>query len=143
MDKDIKNQVKSVIKGIFVFDIVIIIVLRVCSKLSLKGDTIINSVLNLNIAAILGLFIGSIVSIFNFYMLASSTESMVNEAGKTMVQLKFVGGYFLRFMICAVVLFLAAKLDSISMFTAILGLLSTQIVLLVQKTVAIFLRKEA
>lgn len=143
MDKNIIKQIKSVIKGIAIFDIVVIIALGVHSKIAPVENTIISNALNLNISAILGLLVGSLVSIFNFYMLASSTENMVNQAGKTMVQLKFVGGYFLRFMIYAVVLFISAKLDSISMFTAVLGLLSTQIVLLVQKTAAIFMRKEA
>lgn len=143
MDKNVRNQVKAAVKGIIVFDIVVIIALLICSKISLDRETLIGNVLTLNLAAVLGLIIGSAASIFNLLMLASSTESMVNQAGKTMVQLKFAGGYFLRFAIYAVVLLLAAKLDSISMFTAALGLLSTQIVLLVQKLTAIFTRKEA
>ena len=143
MDKNVKDQIKAVVKGIIVFDIVVIIALLICSKMSLDRESLMGSVLNLNVAAVLGLLIGSAASIFNFCMLASSTENMVNQAGKTMVQLKFAGGYFLRFAIYAVVLLLAAKLNSISLFTAALGLLSTQIVLLVQKFTAIFTRKEA
>lgn len=99
--------------------------------------------LKLDSAAVLGLIIGSAASIFNFCMLVSSTESLVNQAGKTVVQLKFAGGYFFRFAIYAVILFIGAKLDSVSMFTAALGLLSTQIVLMLQKISAIFTRKEA
>lgn len=143
MDKSVKDQIKAAVKGIVIFDIVIIIALLICSKISIDRDSLIGSVLNLDIAAVLGLIIGSAASTFNFCMLASSTENMVNQAGKTMVQLKFAGGYFLRFAICAIVLLLGAKLNSISMFTAALGLLSTQIVLLVQKFTAIFTRKEA
>lgn len=143
MDKSVKKQLKSVIKGILIFNIVVIIALLICSNISLDRTTLIGSALTLNLAAVLGLIIGSSASIFNFCMLVSSTENMVNQAGKTMVQLKFAGGYFLRFAIYAVVLLLAAKLDTVSMFTAALGLLSTQIVLLVQKFTAIFSRKEA
>lgn len=143
MDKSVKKQLKSVIKGILIFNIIVIMALLICSNISLDRTTLIGSALTLNLAAVLGLIIGSSASIFNFCMLVSSTENMVNQAGKTMVQLKFAGGYFLRFAIYAVVLLLAAKLNTVSMFTAALGLLSTQIVLLVQKFTAIFSRKEA
>lgn len=143
MENMLKNQVKAVIKGIIIFDIVVIIALMVCSKMSIDRETLIGSVLKLDSAAVLGLIIGSAASIFNFCMLVSSTESLVNQAGKTVVQLKFAGGYFFRFAIYVVILFIGAKLDSVSMFTAALGLLSTQVVLMVQKISAIFTRKEA
>ncbi|TQQ83987.1 hypothetical protein EXD82_08805 [Peptacetobacter hominis] len=144
MDNCLKKQIKSVAKGIAVFDIVVMAVIFAVSKVvsDQRSNPLISELGKFDIASVSGILLGSIVAIFNFYMLTSATENLVNSrTGGSGVQ--FAGGYFLRFALCAVVLLIGAKVDSVSMLTAALGLLSTQIVLMVQKAAAtIFAGKE-
>ena len=144
MDYGLKKQLESVIKGIISLDILVLVllfILDVLLKVKLEGK-LFDNILTFDMASILGLLIGSAVSMLNFYTLTRTTESLVGNKGNTMVRFKFAGGYFLRFLLYAVVLFIGAKLESVSMFTAALGLLSVQIVLLLQKIFNIFRRKE-
>ena len=144
MDYSLKKQLKSVSKGIITFDIVVLVllfILDVLLKVKLEGK-LFSNILSFDIASVLGLLIGSVVSEFNFYTLTVATETLVSNKADKMVGLKFAGGYILRFGLYAVVLFIGAKLESVSMFTAALGLLSVQIVLLLQKIFNIFRRKE-
>ena len=144
MDYGLKKQLESVAKGIISFDILVLVllfILDILLKVRLEGR-LFENILTFDIASVLGLLIGSAVSMFNFYTLALATENLVSNKGEKMVRFKFAGGYILRFGLYAVVLFIGAKLESVSMFTAALGLLSVQIVLLLQKIFNIFRRKE-
>lgn len=115
MQKQVINSIKQVFKGILIFDVLVLIVLLLIGKFTQP--------------MIFGLLVGSVTAVFCFYLLALNLESLVSkEIGPAKVFSVF--GYSFRMLLCAAILIVSAKVDQISMITTVIGLISTQVVIL-------------
>ncbi|MEG1311699.1 MAG: ATP synthase subunit I [Clostridium sp.] len=129
MDKKLLNEVKYVIKGVAIFDVILITILLATSKFS--------------IPMLLGIIFGSIIAVLNFRLLAISIEKAVTMPANK-AQLYSSSNYTVRMMITGVVLIVSAKVSHLNVIGVALGLLSPQFVIL-SKTLLInkLKRKEA
>lgn len=118
MDAKVQNEVNKITKGIVIYAIIVALI----SSLIL-GETI---------PTIMGVVFGSIISILNFRLLAISMEKAVElSSGKAQVYTS--SRYLIRMFIVAVTVFVSVKNPSINVVGTILGLLSTQMVIFVNK----------
>ncbi len=80
-----------------------------------------------NIPIVMGLIFGSLIAVLNFIELSRTLQRAVHKkmaAASAYTTFK----YFIRFAIMAVALYVAATNDAISLFGAIIGLLSVKVV---------------
>ena len=128
MDIKLLNQVRSVTKGIVIFDVVLIVLMLITSTLSKP--------------VLLGLIFGSIIAMLNFRLLAISLEKSVTfPAGKA--QAYASAQYAVRLFIMAVVLIASATVPHLNIIGTPLGLLSTKFVILSKNFINKLKRKEA
>ncbi|PID82776.1 MAG: hypothetical protein CSB15_01625 [Clostridiales bacterium] len=95
------------------------------------------------IPIVLGLWFGTLISILLFYELAltiSKAVQMNSAKASTYTSLK----YFLRFLVYAVVLFVAAKNKNLNIYATVFGILSVKVSIYFQNLVVNkkFKRKE-
>lgn len=118
MDLKVQTEVNKVTKGIVIYAIIVALISSFISK-----ETI---------SVVLGVVFGSIISILNFKLLAIALEkAMELPPGKAQVYAS--SRYLIRMFIVAVTVFVSVKNPSINVIGTILGLLSTQIVIFVNK----------
>lgn len=117
MDKQVVDNIKKVYLGILIYDILGILILFVIKKASFS--------------TIVGLILGSVVSMIAFYMLAISIISMVEKDKKRAI-LASTFGYSARFLLYGAVLVFAALNDSVNIYTVAFGIISTSLVIRVQ-----------
>ena len=125
MDIKLLNQVRSVTKGIVIFDVVLIVLMLITSTLSKP--------------VLLGLIFGSIIAMLNFRLLA--IKSVTFPAGKA--QAYASAQYAVRLFIMAVVLIASATVPHLNIIGTALGLLSTKFVILSKNFINKLKRKEA
>ena len=125
MDIKLLNQVRSVTKGIVIFDVVLIVLMLITSTLSKP--------------VLLGLIL---IAMLNFRLLAISLEKSVTfPAGKA--QAYASAQYAVRLFIMAVVLIASATVPHLNIIGTALGLLSTKFVILSKNFINKLKRKEA
>lgn len=79
-----------------------------------------------NLSYALGFLLGGTACLVNFFFMAKSIEGMFN---KTAYSKAFFNGYYLRLIIVAAVLTAAIKLESISLVTTVIGILTINIII--------------
>lgn len=114
MDAKVLQTVKTVNKGVVIFDAIMIVILLLVAKQTSS--------------MIMGIIFGSIIAILNFRLLALSLEKAVNlPPGKAQV---YTGvRYIIRFTITGAALFVAARNPNLDILTTALGLVSIKIVI--------------
>ncbi len=80
-----------------------------------------------NIPLVMGLIFGSLIAVLNFIELSRTLQRAVHKK-KAEASAYVTFKYFVRFAIMAVVLYVAATNDAISLLGAIIGLLSVKVV---------------
>lgn len=78
---------------------------------------------------VLGMLFGSSISVLSFVLMGITTKKAV-KMDPSKAYGYTVGNYFIRYIIYFVVLLVAALADYLNLFTAILGLFMTKIVIL-------------
>ncbi len=120
MNNKLKNEVMNITKGIFVFNILVILVLAVSGIITKEIVT--------------GLVFGSIIAVLNLRLLGISIEKSVDmPPAKSQIYLS--SQYMIRMAIVAVVLFASAKATHINVISVALGLVSTKFVILTNKLI--------
>lgn len=119
MDRQLKEQTLRVIKGMLVFTAIMTLVLFIVALIFPKYKAL---------SLIIGLFLGILAGIINISLIAVNLEMSLDKK-KLGAGLSMSGGYFVRLIISALVLILAAKVDYINLFTTAIGLVSPQIVI--------------
>lgn len=128
MDEKVLKEIRSVNKGVIIFDIVMICITLLISKF--------------NIPVLMGIVFGSIIAVLNFRLLALSLEKAVS-LGPGKAQAYTGIRYIIRFTITAVTLFVSVKNPNLDIIGTALGLLSTQIVIFAKTIITLkFKRKE-
>lgn len=129
MDIKLQHEVNNIIKGIAVFDVIVLMLLVITS--------------NLNKAMILGLIFGTIIAILNFRLLAITVEKVVTMP-QNKAQIYSSIRYMLRMTIVGVVLLVSAKAPHLNIIGVAIGLVSPKFVILARKLLINKLkRKEA
>ncbi|MEF9992152.1 ATP synthase subunit I [Clostridium sp.] len=129
MNNTLEKQVRDVIKGVVIIDLIAAILIIFLSSSAKEMLT--------------GLLFGTIIAILNFKLLAISLQKSVTYP-PTKAQIYSTSRYIIRMFIVGVVLFVSAKSPHINIIGTTIGLLSTKFSIL-GKTVVIdkLKRKEA
>lgn len=125
---NLQQQVTSVIKGIVVFDLIVIITLLITSTFSKE--------------MLLGLMFGSIIATLNFRLLAISIQKSVTMP-VSKAQIYTSGQYMLRMTITGIVLLVSVKASHLNVIGVAIGLLSPKFVILSKPLINKLRRKEA
>lgn len=129
MNLKLQNEINNVIKGVVVFDAIVLMLLGITS--------------NLNKGMILGLIFGTIIAILNFRLLAITVEKVVTMP-RNKAQIYSSIRYILRMTIVGVVLLVSAKAPHLNIIGVAIGLVSPKFVILARKLLIDKLkRKEA
>lgn len=120
MDRQLLENLKTIYKGMLVYDIVCIIAIFALQKGSVE--------------TIGGLIAGTLVSMVALFMLARNIESYV---GRDKVKAAFSAtfGFLFRLALYAAILVFAAITKHISVYTVALGLISTNLVIKIQQLI--------
>jgi hypothetical protein len=124
LDANLKKQVTSISKGIVIYDVVVMVILFIISQL--------------NKPMVMGLIFGSLIAILAFRLMAINIESSLTKAvegGKSKAKLGMMFGFTSRVVIYAVVLIVSVKNPAINVLGTAIGLISTQLVILIKKSV--------
>ncbi|MEG1410732.1 MAG: ATP synthase subunit I [Terrisporobacter sp.] len=129
MNNTLEKQIRDVIKGVVIIDLIAAILIIFLSSSAKEMLT--------------GLLFGTIIAILNFKLLAISLQKSVTYP-PTKAQIYSTSRYIIRMFIVGVVLFVSAKSPHINIIGTTIGLLSTKFSIL-GKTVVIdkLKRKEA
>ena len=129
MNNTLRSQVRWVIKGMVIIDLIAAILIIFLSNSPKEMLT--------------GLLFGSIIAMLNFRLLAISLQKSVTYP-PTKAQIYSTSRYIIRMFIVGVVLFVSAKSPHININGTAIGLLSTKFAIL-GKTIVIdkLKRKEA
>lgn len=129
MNNTLEKQIRDVIKGVVIIDLIAAILIIFLSSSAKEMLT--------------GLLFGTIIAILNFKLLAISLQKSVTYP-PTKAQIYSTSRYIIRMFIVGVVLFVSAKSPHINIIGTTTGLLSTKFSIL-GKTVVIdkLKRKEA
>lgn len=115
MHEKVLNEVRRVTKGVFVFDILVIIILLVTS--------------NFNKPMFIGLLFGSIFAVLNFRLLAFSLQqALKREPSKA--QIYASSRYVVRFALTALVIYVSVKAPYINVIGTAIGLGGPMMVIL-------------
>ncbi|SFE23150.1 ATP synthase I chain [Peptostreptococcus sp. D1] len=117
MDKQLLDSLMKIYKGIVVYDIIVIIALFFFKYFSIKY--------------VGGLIAGSLVAMVALFMMARNIESVVDK--KTNAKLWASLGYMSRILLYGAILIFAAVSKHINIYTAAVGLISTNIVIKAQQ----------
>lgn len=120
MDKQILKDIKNIMQGILIYDIVGILLLLLLKKLTL--------------ATVGGLLLGSLISIVALLMIAKNMVGLV-EKEKVGAAVTATAGYAVRLLMYAAVLVFAAKTRYVNVFTVFFGLISVSMVIKVEQLV--------
>lgn len=74
-----------------------------------------------------GLVLGTLFSVFNFILMGETLPMRIGKPKRATFMLSF-GSVFLRYMLLAVPVVVAIKIDGINLFAAILGIFMVQLV---------------
>lgn len=129
MNNTLRSQVRWVIKGMVIIDLIAAILIIFLSNSPKEMLT--------------GLLFGSIIAMLNFRLLAISLQKSVTYP-PTKAQIYSTSRYIIRMFIVGVVLFVSAKSPHINIIGTAIGLLSTKFAILGKSIVIDKLkRKEA
>lgn len=129
MNTNLQDEINYVTTGIFIFDLIVVIVLFITSTFS-KG-------------MFLGLIFGSIIAVLNFRLLAISINKMVTMP-VSKAQIYYSSQYILRMTITGIVLLVSVKAPYLEILGVAIGLLGPKFVILAKKLLIDKLkRKEA
>ena len=120
LDKQVANDLKKIMQGILIYDILGILILIVIMKATL--------------ATIGGLLLGSLTSIVALIMIARNVIGLV-EREKVKAALTATAGYSARLLMYAAVLIFAAKTQYVNVFTTFFGLISVSLVIKAQQLI--------
>ena len=120
MNKKLLDEVNNITKGILLYDIVILIIAWCLNCL--------------NEQSLSGIAFGSIIAALNLRLLGIAIQKSVNMP-PAKAQMHLVTQYTVRMLINAVVLFVSAMGDHISIIATVIGLLSTKFVILINELV--------
>lgn len=126
MDEQLKGKALIITKGMGIFASIMTLILIIVSFLFPKFD---------KLALILGIWFGTGIGIVNIFLIALNLETTIDKQNKLSAGLSYSGGYFLRLILSALVLILAAKVDCINIFTTAVGLISPQLVIFAGKII--------
>ncbi|MEG0856112.1 MAG: ATP synthase subunit I [Terrisporobacter sp.] len=118
MDIKVQKEVNEVTKGIVIYAILVSVIAFLLSKQT--------------ISIVLGVVFGSIIAILNFRLLALTMEKSI-DLPPSKAQVYTASRYSIRMFIVAAVVFVSVKNPNINVLGTILGLVSTQIVIFVNK----------
>ena len=122
MHEKVLCEVRRVTKGVFIFDILIIIILLATS--------------NFNKPIFIGLLFGSIFSVLNFRLLAINVQnSLKRESNKA--QLYAASRYLIRFVLTGLVIYVSVKAPYINVIGTAIGLGGPMIVILATNLIPI------
>ncbi len=120
LDRQLLENIKKIYSGIFIYNIVGILILFVIKKASVN--------------TVGGLIAGSVVSMIALFLLARNIEALV-EKEKRKAGFVAAFGYIIRLTMYAAVLIYAALSKNINIYTVAIGLISTNIVIKTQQLV--------
>lgn len=120
MDKQVINDIKKIVQGILIYDLLGILILMIIMKATL--------------ATVGGLLLGSFTSIVALVMIARNVIGLV-EREKVKASLTATAGYSARLLMYAAVLIFAAKTAYVNVFTTFFGLISVSLVIKVQQLI--------
>lgn len=92
-----------------------------------------------NISFGMGLFIGGMASLLNYKIMIYSTEKLFD--GNVHFPLFYSFFYLLRLATVTLVILFAVKLESINLFTAVIGLLWVRVSIVVQALISLIQKK--
>ncbi len=120
MNRNLRDEVNSITKGILIYDIVILIIIAIIGYIDRE--------------TLSGLIFGSIIAALNLRLLGIAIQKSVSMPPAKAKTYLFAQ-YSIRMFISAVVLFVPAIADHISIISTVVGLLSTKFVILINELV--------
>ena len=115
MDKALVKEIKKVAIGV--------------SILGVLEAVVVLFAFGVNTAMLLGVLLGCLCAVLNFVLTARDIQKNIDKS-ESEAKLAAMGGYYLRLILIAVVIFLAIKLPWLNVYTTVIPLVFPRIVIL-------------
>lgn len=127
LDIKLQQEIVNINKGVFIYDVVIIIGLLLTSYFDKS--------------MLLGLVLGTLVALMNFTYLAKSIEKSIDMTADR-AKLYATSQYMIRMIIIAVVMFVSVKSPKLNLIGVFLGLIGPKMVILSRNLIFNKLRRK-